>query len=68
METHADLAGDRKELLRREGGGGAGVERTPVSVPPLDGGLGVSVRLAGEQRLVPLLHPPEALGHRPVGR
>lgn len=43
MERDADLAGDRKELLRRGGDGGAGVDRTPASVPPLDGGLGVAV-------------------------
>lgn len=68
METHSDLAGDCEELLRRDGGGGASVERMPASVPPLDGGLGVPVRLAAQQRLVSLVELLEALGHRPVGR
>lgn len=45
VETDANLAGDRKELLGGGAGGdgGAGVDRTSVSVPPLDGGLGVAV-------------------------
>lgn len=65
-ETDADLAGDGEELLRRGGDGGAGVDRTPVSVPPLDGRLGVAVRLAAQQRLVADLLEP--LGHGLVRR
>lgn len=62
-ETDADLAGDREELLRRGGGGGGGVDRTPATVPPPDGRLGVADRLAGQQRLVAAVDLPEALGH-----
>lgn len=67
-ETEADLAGDCEELLRRGSDGGAGVDRTPASVPPLDGGLGVAVRLAGQQRLGAAVDLLETLGHGLVRR